>query len=117
MSSLISPPLRIELLQATPVDSFETVEQALSSAINDRDLLPHIIGSNTYQIQGHLLKIIEEVRLLESLNRNSQKRRRSGNSKNDKAKDGKRKHKHKISSDSLKGMQHISSSFNPYERS
>ncbi|KAH9462752.1 hypothetical protein MJO28_002477 [Puccinia striiformis f. sp. tritici] len=66
MESLLSPPLNIQLVETSPAKSYEEVQESLSTCLDDHDLLPYVIGGNTFQIKNHLYKIRDEVNFLQN---------------------------------------------------
>ncbi|KNZ47582.1 uncharacterized protein VP01_62g17 [Puccinia sorghi] len=61
MESLLSPPLNIQLLEASPAQSYDEVQSSLSSCLGNSAVLPYVISGSTIEIRNHLYKIREEV--------------------------------------------------------
>ncbi|KAA1072907.1 hypothetical protein PGT21_035103 [Puccinia graminis f. sp. tritici] len=97
MESLLSPPLNIQLLDTSPAQSYEEVQNSISTCLADHDLLPYVIGANTLQIKNHLIRIRDEVAFL----RHRRKASRKHSSKKPKQEHKKRPRKSKSSTQAI----------------
>ncbi|OAV87904.1 hypothetical protein PTTG_29243 [Puccinia triticina 1-1 BBBD Race 1] len=64
MESLLSPPLNIQLVDTSPAQSYEVVQNSLSAPLDDHELLPYVIGGNTHQTKNRLYQMRDEVTVL-----------------------------------------------------